>query len=43
MLTHGTKRAAIDFYVFLTILEYAESNAERCQAQMFMKGSNYTF
>ena len=36
MLTHGTKRAEIDFFVFLTILEYAESNAERCQAQIFM-------
>ena len=37
MLTHGTKRAEIDFTVFLTIFEYAESNAERCQAQIFMQ------
>ena len=35
MLTHGTKLAEIDFLVFLTIFEYAESNAERCQAQLF--------
>ena len=34
-MTHGTKRAEIDFTVFLTIFEYAESNAERCQAQLF--------
>ena len=37
MLTHGTKRAEIDFMVFLTIFEYAESNAEWCQAQLFMQ------
>ena len=37
MLTHGTKLAEIDFMVFLTIFEYAESNAERCQAQLFMQ------
>ena len=36
-MTHGTKRAEIDFMVFLTIFEYAESNAERCQAQLFMQ------
>ena len=36
-MTHGTKRAEIDFTVFLTIFEYAESNAERCQAQLFMQ------
>ena len=36
-LTHGTKLAEIDFMVFLTIFEYAESNAERCQAQLFMQ------
>ena len=35
MLTHGTKLAEIYFLVFLTIFEYAESNAERCQAQLF--------
>ena len=35
MLTHGTKLAEIDFMVFLTIFEYAESNAERSQAQLF--------
>ena len=29
MLTHGM--------VFLTIFEYAKSNAERCQAQLFMQ------
>ena len=37
MLTHGTKRAEIDFMVLLTIFEYAESNAEWCQAQLFMQ------
>ena len=37
MLTHGTKLAKIDFLVFLTIFEYAESNAEWCQAQLFMQ------
>ena len=37
MLTHGTKLAEIDFFVFLTIFGYAESNAERCQAQIFMQ------
>ena len=37
MLTHGTKLAEIDFLVFLTIFEYAESNAERCRAQLFMQ------
>ena len=37
MLTHGTKRAEIDFMVFLTIFEYAESNAEWCQAHLFMQ------
>ena len=37
MLTHGTKLAEIDFMVFLTIFEYAESNAEGCQAQLFMQ------
>ena len=37
MLTHGTKLAEIDFMVFLTFFEYAESNAERCQAQLFMQ------
>ena len=36
-MTHGTKSAEIDFTVFLTIFEYAESNAERCQAQIFMQ------
>ena len=36
-MTHGTKLAEIDFTVFLTIFEYAESNAERCQAQLFMQ------
>ena len=36
-MTHGTKRAEIDLMVFLTIFEYAESNAERCQAQLFMQ------
>ena len=36
-MTHGTKRAEIDFTVFLTIFEYAESNAKRCQAQLFMQ------
>ena len=37
MLTHGTKLAEIDFMVFLTIFEYAEFNAEWCQAQLFMQ------
>ena len=37
MLTHGTKRAEINFLVFLTIFEYAESDAEWCQAQLFMQ------
>ena len=37
MLTHGTKLAEIDFLVFLAIFEYAESDAERCQAQLFMQ------
>ena len=37
MLTHGTKLAEIDFMVFLTIFVYAEYNAERCQAQLFMQ------
>ena len=37
MLTHGTKLAEIEFMVFLTIFEYAESNAERCQAQLFIQ------
>ena len=36
-MTHGTKRTEIDFTVFLTIFQYAESNAERCQAQIFMQ------
>ena len=37
MLTDGTKLAEIDFMVLLTIFEYAECNAERCQAQLFMQ------
>ena len=37
MLTHGTKLAEIDFCVFLIIFGYTESNAERCQAQIFMQ------
>ena len=37
MLTHGTKRAEIDFMMLLTIFEHAESNAEWCQAQLFMQ------
>ena len=37
MLTHGTKLAEIDFMVFLTIFEYAEFNAEWCQAKLFMQ------
>ena len=37
MLTHVTKRAEIDFMVLLTIFEYAESNAEWYQAQLFMQ------
>ena len=37
MLTHDTKLAEIDFMVCLIIFEYAESDAERCQAQLFMQ------
>ena len=37
MLTHGTKLAEIDFFVFLTIFEYVESHAQRCQAQILMQ------
>ena len=36
-MTHGTKPTEIDLPVFLTIFEYAESNAEWCQAQLFMQ------
>ena len=37
MLTHDTKLAEIDFLGFLTIFEYAQSNTERWQAQIFMQ------
>ena len=43
ILTHGTKLAEIDFMVFLTIFEYAESNAERCQTQLFMQILEFYF
>ena len=29
-VTHGMRRAKINFTMFLTFLEYAESNAKRC-------------
>ena len=34
---YADPRHEIDFMVFLTIFEYAESNAEWCQAQLFMQ------
>ena len=36
-VTHRMRRAKINFTMFLTFFEYAESNAERCQAQLFIQ------
>ena len=36
-VTHRMRRAKINYTMFLTFFEYAESNAERCQAQLFIQ------
>ena len=37
-VTHRMKRAKINFTMFLTIFEYAESNAELVQLGLYMQG-----